>query len=82
MMGDLGSKDTGQQSLNDRVEAMCERYLDLLLEAGLTIANTKGRFTSTAFGEAMARYYVRFETMKRFLGLVRQPKVSDIVSGR
>ena len=74
--------DTAQQSLNERVEAMCGRYLDLLQEAGLTIANTKGEVKSTAFGEAMARYYVRFDTMKRLLGLGCQPKVSEIVSGR
>lgn len=34
----------------------------------------------TEFGDAMARYYVRFETMKIILSLEQKSKMSEIVS--
>ena len=41
-------------------------------------ANTKTRCTE--FGDAMARYYVKFETMKVLLSLEPKSKLSEIVS--
>lgn len=71
--------DSPQKSLDDRMEAICGRALALLQDFDLVVASHNGQIRSTAFGEIMARYYVQFETMKTFLGLESQPKVSDIV---
>lgn len=56
---------------------ICEKDIKLLQECGLV---TSDRLQSTQFGDAMARYYVRFETMKTFLTLKPQSSISQIVS--
>ena len=38
-----------------------------------------GTIKCTEFGDAMARYYVRFESMKGLLSLEPRSKMSDIV---
>ena len=49
----------------------------MLAEEGLI---TQGEdFKSTEFGDAMARYYLQFDTMKVFLGLPQRAKISEIV---
>lgn len=56
----------------------CEKDLELLQENDLVTANPP--FKSTELGDAMARYYVKFETMKLFLSLPQKAKMSEIVS--
>ena len=73
--------DSAEQSLDERVESICRRDIGLLKDAGLIVEDTNTRLTATEFGSTMARYYVTFRTMRTFLGLGRQPKMSDIVSG-
>ncbi|KAG8531018.1 uncharacterized protein KY384_004375 [Bacidia gigantensis] len=72
--------DVIDQSVDDRVELICKRELELLHSAGLISVDVNGDLRATEFGDAMARYYVRFETMKMILGLGSQPKLSDILS--
>jgi ATP-dependent DNA helicase HFM1/MER3 len=38
------------------------------------------RLRSTEFGDAMAKYYVSFDTMKLFMSLPPKAKLSEIVS--
>jgi ATP-dependent DNA helicase HFM1/MER3 len=57
---------------------ICERDIKLLRECGLV--STEGKLKSTIFGDAMARYYVKFETMKVLLSLPPKAKMSEIVS--
>ena len=71
-------KDNNDQSLDDRIEAICQRDLDLLQVTDLVSTNEKLR--CTAFGDAMARYYIKFGTMRRLLMLQPQSKISEIVS--
>lgn len=69
---------SASEGLDDCIEQVCRKDLDLLQQYSLV---TKGdHFTSTEFGDAMARYYLQFETMKVLLGLQDQAKISEIVS--
>ncbi|KIW93164.1 uncharacterized protein Z519_05769 [Cladophialophora bantiana CBS 173.52] len=63
---------------DDLLEQLCKKDLALLLDAGLIEHNA--RLTSTLFGEAMARYYVGFDTMKSFMRLPPKAKMSEILS--
>lgn len=71
--------DAAGLDLDDRVERICRRDIDLLREAQL-VTNVADKIKCTEFGDAMARYYVQFETMKCLLNLEPRSKMSDIVS--
>ncbi|KAL8962689.1 MAG: hypothetical protein Q9193_000938 [Seirophora villosa] len=71
--------DATNLNLDDRIERICHRDVDLLLEARL-VADGGDKFKCTEFGDAMARYYVKFETMKGLLSLEPRSKMSDILS--
>lgn len=64
--------------LEDCIRQVCGRNLDLLQDYSLITHNDK--FNSTELGDAMARYHLQFDTMKIFLGLPKQAKMSEIVS--
>ncbi|OAP54666.1 hypothetical protein AYL99_11114 [Fonsecaea erecta] len=63
---------------DELLERLCTKDVGLLLDAGL-VEHTP-RLTSTVFGEAMARYYVSFDTMKSFMGLPPRARMSEILS--
>ena len=71
--------DAVGQDINDRIEFICKRDLCLLQDSKL-IKVTDGRLKTTELGDAMARYYVKFETMRVLLEIQPQAKMSDIVS--
>lgn len=71
--------DATNLNFDDRVEHICQRDIDLLLDAQLVTA-VGDNIKCTEFGDAMARYYVKFETMKVLLSLEPRSKMSDIVS--
>lgn len=48
---------------DEMLRQICEKDIKLLQETGLVASE---RLKSTPFGDAMARYYVRFDTMKTF----------------
>lgn len=56
----------------------CEKDLALLKDAQFIEDN--GRLRSTEYGQAMARYCTKFETMKSFMNLPVKAKVSQILS--
>jgi len=62
------------------VENLCEEHLQELRKFHLIEGAGGQNIRSTEFGDAMARYYVLFETMKLFMGLQRKAKISEIVS--
>ena len=70
--------EAAAQNLDDRIERMCRRDLKLLEDTQLVTHGDK--LKSTEFGDAMARYYVEFETMQVFMRLQPRSKMSDIVS--
>lgn len=59
------------------IEEICKKDIELLQEADIVFTDQK--FKCTAHGDAMARYYVKFETMKTLLTLPPRAKISEIV---
>lgn len=68
-----GASEEDEEEL---LRQVCEKDIKLLQECGLV--GTDG-LRSTQFGEAMARYYIRFETMKILLSLRPKATMSQIV---
>lgn len=68
-------------SLDDRIERICQRDLRLLADHDLISPKaTDAKIRNTEFGDAMARYYVKFETMKVLLSLEPRSKMSEVLS--
>lgn len=70
--------DVGGNSLDERLEHICSRDISLL--SAYNLVSDDSQLKSTEFGDAMARYYLQFDTMKVLLGLPRRAKLSEIVS--
>ncbi|CAN9106698.1 unnamed protein product [Alternaria alternata] len=66
------------QSIEEQVDDICFRDITLLRETNLI--SGEEYFRSTEFGQAMARYYVNFDTMKTFMGLGSKSTPSEILS--
>ncbi|GIJ92257.1 sec63 protein [Aspergillus pseudoviridinutans] len=62
---------------DEMLRQICEKDIKLLQETGLVASE---RLKSTPFGDAMARYYVRFDTMKTLLALKPHATVSQLLS--
>ncbi|GFF23913.1 ATP-dependent DNA helicase MER3 [Aspergillus udagawae] len=62
---------------DEMLRQICEKDIKLLQETGLVASE---RLKSTPFGDAMARYYVRFDTMKTLLALKPRATVSQVLS--
>ena len=61
---------------DDLLRQICEKDIKLLRECELVETES---LCSTQFGEAMARYYINFETMKVLLSLQARATLSEIV---
>lgn len=70
--------DAPGRNLDERLENICKRGIKLLIENDLV--RGAAQFQTTSFGEAMARYYVQFETMTKFMALDPGAKISEILS--
>ena len=70
-----GDMDLDEDTL---VGQICQKDVKLLQGAGLVTKTS--RLHVTELGDAMARYCVKFETMKMILALPPKAKVSEIVS--
>ncbi|KAL2809895.1 Sec63 Brl domain-containing protein [Aspergillus granulosus] len=66
-----------QDDENEILRQICEKDIKLLQESGLV---TSESLKTTPFGDAMARYYVRFETMRIFLSLKPRSDIGQILS--
>ncbi|KAJ9635199.1 ATP-dependent DNA helicase MER3 [Coniosporium tulheliwenetii] len=71
--------DSGSGNLDERLGRICDRSVSLLREHDLVEDDT-ATLRSTEFGDAMARYYLQFHTMKVFLSLQPKAKLSEILS--
>lgn len=69
-----GASQDDEDSL---LRQICEKDFRLLRECELIEID---RVQTTPFGDAMARYYIRFQTMKKMLSLGPKVGVSEIVS--
>ncbi|KAK4553065.1 ATP-dependent DNA helicase MER3 [Recurvomyces mirabilis] len=65
-------------NLDDRLETICRKGIALLEQHDLVKSTPK--LHSTEFGDAMARYYLQFDTMKVILALPPKAKISEILS--
>ncbi|KAJ6189741.1 hypothetical protein N7519_004649 [Penicillium mononematosum] len=63
-----------QKDEDELLRQICEKDIDLLRKCGLVEAES---LCSTQFGDAMARYYIRFETMKVLLSLKPKATLSE-----
>lgn len=70
--------DASGRNLDERLENICSKAIVLLEEHDLVQKAPKLRCTE--FGDAMARYYIRFDTMKNLICLPPQAKTSEILS--
>ncbi|KKK20097.1 hypothetical protein ARAM_000800 [Aspergillus rambellii] len=66
-----------QDDEDEMLRQICQKDIKLLQECGLV---TLEGLRSTPFGDAMARYYVRFKTMQSFLALNKQAGIAQILS--
>lgn len=74
-------EEAPDHNLDDKMHQICQRELQLLDDYDLVRSSGEHAKTKcTEFGHAMARYYVRFETMKIILGLEPKSNMSDILS--
>ncbi|KAK5149095.1 hypothetical protein LTR04_000090, partial [Oleoguttula sp. CCFEE 6159] len=71
--------DTGGRDIDERLEHICSKGLSSLVQHRLVTSDNE-KLECTEFGDAMARYYLQFETMKIFLGLPPKAKLSEILS--
>ncbi|CAI7629740.1 unnamed protein product [Penicillium discolor] len=66
-----------QEDEDQLLRNICEKDINLLQKHGLVEC---GSLSSTQFGEAMARYYIQFETMKVLLSLKPKATLSEILN--
>ena len=66
-----------QNGHDDLLATICAKDVDLLQEARLV--SDAPHFKCTEFGDAMARYYIKFDTMKTILAMAPKAKISEIV---
>lgn len=71
-------EDADRRDEDEMLRQICEKDIGLLQECNLIA--TEGKLKSTEFGDAMARYYVKYETMKILVSLEPKAKISEIVS--
>lgn len=69
--------DPAGRDLDERLQRICERNITMLEECDLVASGTQ--LMTTEFGDAMARYYIQFDTMKILLALPPKAKMSEIV---
>ncbi|KAK5723529.1 ATP-dependent DNA helicase MER3 [Elasticomyces elasticus] len=70
--------DTTGRNLDERLESICSNGIKALEDSDLV--QSKPKLHCTEFGDAMARYYLQFETMKTILDLQPKSKISEILS--
>ncbi|KAL7272695.1 ATP-dependent DNA helicase MER3 [Rhizina undulata] len=65
-------------TIDQRLEEICEKDINLLTQEGL-ISNNDTRLKCSEFGLSMARYYIKFATMQTILALTEKAKLSEIL---
>ena len=67
-----------ETGIDRHLEHICTKDISLLQEAELVRSGK--RLRCSEYGDAMSRYYVRYETMKVFLALKPLASVGDVVN--
>jgi ATP-dependent DNA helicase HFM1/MER3 len=60
------------------IEDICNKNISLLESEGLTSLDGS-KYKCTEFGDAMSKYYLKFETMRTLLTIKEKARLSDIV---
>ncbi|KAF3257098.1 Sec63 [Orbilia oligospora] len=68
------------ENIESEVESIMERDIDSLSEAGF-VEWQQTKLKCLEPGDAMARYYIKFRTMKNIMELKEKAKVSEILEG-
>lgn len=71
-------EEGASRDLDQRLEQICSKAIALLSDHDLVKSTPS--LHSTEFGDAMARYSVRFETMQSIVAINRKAKLSEIVN--
>ncbi|KAH0565973.1 hypothetical protein GP486_000619 [Trichoglossum hirsutum] len=66
------------RDLDEMIEDICNKNVGLLEKEGLTTLNGS-KYKCTEFGDAMSKYYLKFETMRTLLAVKEKARLSDIV---
>lgn len=69
---------TNRMTTDELMRQWCEKDIQALLQANMI--EEKGRIRCTELGEAMAKYYVNFETMKIFTAIPPKAKLREILT--
>jgi len=70
-------EDLACRDEDELLHQLCEK--DILLLQNAQLVSLGDRLKGTEFGDIMARYYVKFDTMKSFMALPPRAKTSEIV---
>ncbi|KAA8910250.1 DNA/RNA helicase MER3/SLH1, DEAD-box superfamily, partial [Sphaerosporella brunnea] len=63
-----------------RLDEICERDISLLTTEGMVGNNSNGKLSLTKFGEAMAKYCLKFGTMQLIMKMTPKSTISDILT--
>ncbi|KAF2857666.1 hypothetical protein K470DRAFT_266674 [Piedraia hortae CBS 480.64] len=74
---ELDGKGLGE-NIDECIESICNNGIAKLEESNLI--KLVPRLSCTEFGDAMARYYVQYDTMKMFMSLPPKARISEILS--
>lgn len=69
--------DSRVGSTEEQLNTICKQSIDELIANNLIVQQS--RLLATESGDAMSRYYVRFDTMKLLVALQEKAKISEIV---
>lgn len=73
-------EDMTSSSDDELLGQICSK--DVALLQGADLVTKAATISCTELGDAMSRYYVKFDTMKTFLSVAPKAKISEIVSER
>ena len=68
----------GERDLDETIGDICSRNISLLEKESL-ISLDGPKYKCTEIGDAMSRYYLKFETMRTLSALKERARLSDIV---
>ena len=61
-----------------RLESIFIKDLTLLKESGIVKVNDTDSFLTTEYGQVMAKYYLKFQTVKKFILLKLMASEEDV----
>ncbi|KAJ3086769.1 Sec63, partial [Quaeritorhiza haematococci] len=72
------SGPSSKQSAEGRLEEICVKDLELLSKHGIVVKQGDNSIVATEYGKVMAKYYLRFETVKKLVELKPAASPRDV----